>query len=301
MTAVATPAFNNALPRHEALALGADANTAIDRKKQIRTALMYTALIATAMIFLVPFLWSLLTSFKTQTDALGTGILPKVWSTDGYHDALTMVPFARYFLHSAMLALAITISNVFFSALGGYAFARLRFPGVNILFAAVLGSMMIPDQVRMVPVFRMLHGLGLIDSYAGVWIIAAIQPFGIFLMRQHFLALPKELEEAARIDGSGYFHTFWKVMLPLTGPALAALAILTFQGSWNDFFWPLLVLTDPDKATLPLALAHFTSAFETQWPALMAATVIATAPIIVLYVCCQKYFVGGVASGAVKG
>jgi multiple sugar transport system permease protein len=261
---------------------------------------VYAASILLAASFAFPFLWSALTSFKTQADASQVSLLPAQWTLEGYRIAFGTFPFARFFLHSALLATAITLANLVLCSLAGYALARLRFPGAAALFAVVLGAMMVPDQVRMVPVFGLLKSMGLIDSYLGVLLIAAVQPFGIFLMRQHFLQLPKDLEEAARIDGAGHLRTFVSVMLPLTGPALAALAILTFQGAWNDFFWPLLILQDPDKATLPLGLALFTGSYDTQWSALMAASMIATLPILVLFVSFQRYFVSGVAAGAVK-
>jgi ABC-type glycerol-3-phosphate transport system permease component len=263
--------------------------------------LVLTLLVVAALVFIFPFVWSGLTSFKSQQEAVGFTLLPESWTLEGYKTAFGSFPFGSYFLHSMGLALAVTLSNVVLCALGGYAFARMRFPGNNVLFAIVLGSMMIPDQVRMVPVFSIIASLGLINSFAGVWLLQCVQPMGMFLMRQHFLAMPKELEESARLDGASYFMTFRRVMLPLAGPAIATNAILTFQGAWNEFFWPLLILQRPEHYTLPLGLARFTSAYETQWPPLMAATVIATAPVLIIYVCSQRWFNGDATAGAVKG
>lgn len=273
----------------------------MDATQRARIVAIHVALLAAALVFLFPFLWSALTSLKSQQEAVSLTLLPREWTIEGYRTAFGAFPFAAYFRHSVLLAVAVTISNVGLCALGGYAFARLRFPGSNVLFAVVLGAMMIPDQVRMVPVFKLLATLGLIDTYTGVWIVQAVTPMGLFLMRQHFRTLPRELEESARLDGAGHFTTFRVVMLPLSGPALATLAILTFQASWNEFFWPLLVLQDPAMHTLPLGLALFTSAYETQWPPLMAATVVATLPVLLVYVFAQRYFVSGATDGAVKG
>jgi multiple sugar transport system permease protein len=278
----------------------------LDAIKRARVALLhrrllYAALTACACMFLFPFLWSLLTSFKTAHDAAaGAGFWPAKWTFEGYRVALTSLPFGSYFLHSTLIALAVTASNLIFCSMGGYAFARLQFRGRDALFMLVVGAMLLPDQLRMVPVFRMLRDLGLVDHYTGVWLVGAVAPFGLFFMRQAFLAQPKELEEAAYIDGAGHVTIFFKVMLPLTAPSLVTLAILTFQGAWNEFFWPLLLLQSPEKFTLSQGLALFTSQFETQWPALMAGTVLATIPIVIIFVALQKYFVSGLGAGAVK-
>jgi multiple sugar transport system permease protein len=271
------------------------------RAEQLHRRLLYAALLATSAMFLFPFAWSLLTSFKTvQEAASGIGILPSTWTMEGYRTALTSLPFGRYFLHSTMLALAITATNLVFCSMGGYAFARLHFPGRDVLFMLVVVAMLLPDQLRMVPVFRLMRELGLVDRHGSVWLVGAVAPFGLFFMRQAFLALPNELEEAAYIDGASHFRIWWRVMLPLTLPSLVTLAILTFQGAWNEFFWPLLFLQSPEKFTLSQGLALFTSQFETQWPALMAGTVLATLPILIIFVTLQKHFVSGLADGAVK-
>jgi multiple sugar transport system permease protein len=196
----------------------------------------------------------------------------------------------------------VTICNVFLCSLGGYAFARLRFPGREVLFFAVLATLMIPDQLRLVPIFVKFsdwHLLGHYHAYVLIRLAAAAQ---LFLMRQYFLTIPRDLEEAAKLDGAGYFKTFWKVMLPLAGPAIAAVAILEFEGAWNDFFWPLIIFnTAPDHYTLPVGIFSFVSEFQTLWPQLMASTVIAIAPMALIYIFFQRFFVAGVASAGVKG
>jgi multiple sugar transport system permease protein len=190
--------------------------------------------------------------------------------------------------------------------MAGYAFARLRFPGREILFIIVIGTLMIPDQLRLVPVYILLNNVvDLVNSsptnYLSVIVVLAIQAESVFLLRQYFLTIPRDYEEAAKIDGAGFFTTFARVMLPLATPAIAAVAILQFQGAWNNFFWPLVLLQERSHWTLPLGLAQFRGLFQTNWPALTAVVVMATIPVLVLYVFFQRYFTAGVAASGVKG
>jgi multiple sugar transport system permease protein len=232
--------------------------------------------------------------------------IPDPFTTQGWENAFNQLnpPLLRLFLNSAIVATAVTISNVFLGAMAGYAFARLRFPGRDVLFLLVLGTLMIPDQLRMVPVYQVLRELGLLRGdlqYGGLWLVLAINAASIFLLRQYFLTIPRDLEEAAKLDGAGFFKTFWKVMLPLAGPALAAVAILQFQGTWNNFFWPLVILQERENWTLPLGITLFKTQYFTIWPDLMAVVVMATIPILVLYLVFQRHFVQGVAASGVKG
>jgi ABC-type glycerol-3-phosphate transport system permease component len=262
---------------------------------------LYLALGAVAALFFVPFLWTVVTSVKTLPDSLRFSFWPQHPTLQGYRDALTTFNFGRYALNSAIVASVITACNVVLASLGGYAFARLRFPGRDLLFLLVLASLMIPDQLRLVPVYQMITALGLISTFQGYILIKLVEATNLFFMRQYFLSLPKDLEEAAKLDNAGYVKTFWKVMLPLAGPAVASVVILEFQGIWNEFFWPLLILQDQSKWTLPIGIAQFTFAFQTNWPPLMAASVIAILPILTLFVFLQRYFVAGAAAAAVKG
>jgi ABC-type glycerol-3-phosphate transport system permease component len=264
-------------------------------------AALYLALAALAALFFVPFLWTVVTSVKTLPDSVRFSFWPQHPTLKGYRDALTTFNFGRYALNSAIVASVITACNVVLASLGGYAFARLRFPGRDLLFLLVLASLMIPDQLRLVPVYQMITALGLISTFQGYILIKLVEAANLFFMRQYFLSLPKDLEEAAKLDNAGYVKTFWKVMLPLAGPAVATVVILEFQGIWNEFFWPLLILQDQSKWTLPIGIAQFTFAFQTNWPPLMAASVIAILPILVLFVFLQRYFVAGAAAAAVKG
>jgi multiple sugar transport system permease protein len=285
-----------------------------ERGDRIRTAIAYIVMFGVAILFAIPFLWSLSTSFRTIAEtAQGFSLLPHHWTTIGYHDVFHKYHFGKYTLNSAVIAGAITVSNLFLASLGGYAFARLRFPGREVLFMLVLGTLMIPDQLRLVPIYQML--VNMVPSWLGhigwhdasfvnrngVILINLVSASSLFLMRQYFLTIPRDLEEAAKLDGAGYFKTYWRVMLPLAGPAIAAVAILTFQGSWNDLFWAAVLLQDESQHTIPLGLAYFQQVYTTLWPQLMAASVAAILPILVLFVLFQRYFVAGVAASGVKG
>jgi len=274
---------------------------------QTRKAIVYGLLIAYALLMFVPFAWSLATSFKTLPESVQVTFLPRQPTLEGYVIAWTeMDPtLPRLFLNSFIIAGAITLLNLILDSLGGYAFARLRFPGREILFVLVLATLMIPDPLRVVPVYTLLVNVGLVgrgpEAYAGLIIISAVSATGLFLMRQYFMSIPRELEEAARIDGAGHLQTYWRVILPLAGPALAAVAILTFQGSWNSLFWPIILIRDRSQWVLPQALSQFSTLYSVQWNALMAVVVLATLPIVILYVFFQRYFVEGIAATGVKG
>jgi len=267
----------------------------------------YVVLIGYALLMFVPFAWTIVTSFKTQPDSVQLTWIPNPFSTIGWEHMFTELnpPIQVLFFNSLMIAVAVTITNIAIAGIAGYAFARLRFPGREVLFLLVLGTLMMPDQLRMVPVYQILVILGLINNgptnYVGLVLIMAAQAQMIFLMRQYFITIPPDLEEAARIDGAGFIRTFVQVMLPLASPAIAAVAILTFQGAWNNFFWPLIILQAQPHWTIPLALYQFHAQYNTDWPALMAVVVVATAPILALYLFFQRYFVEGIAATGVKG
>jgi multiple sugar transport system permease protein len=270
--------------------------------ERARTILVYTLLVALALLYFVPFLWTISTSLKTLPETAHFSLFPKHPTLHAYREALTTFHFARYAANSVGLAVTVSAINVFLCALGGYAFARLRFPGREVLFMVVLATLMIPDQLRLVPIFVKFSEWGLLGHYHGYVLIKLASAAQLFLMRQYFLTIPRDLEEAAKLDGAGYFKTFWKVMLPLAGPAIAAVAILEFEGAWNDFFWPLIIFnTAPDHYTLPVGIFSFVSEYRVLWPQLMASSLIAILPIAVIYVVFQRYFVAGVASAGVKG
>jgi ABC-type glycerol-3-phosphate transport system permease component len=276
------------------------ARTPAERARRVLT---YAILLAISALFFIPFLWTISTSLKSLPETTGFDLLPNNPSLRAYREVLTEFDFLRYAANSFFLAGMITLANLILCSIGGYAFARLRFPGREVLFMLVLATLMIPDQLRLVPVFVMLSGWGLVGSFKGYMLIKLVLATNLFFMRQYFLTIPRDFEEAAKLDNAGHFKTFRKVMLPLAGPALAAITILTFQGIWNEFFWPLILLGfgNPDHYTVQLGIAQFTFQYQTQWPELMAASVIAILPIVTIFVFFQRYFVAGVVASGVKG
>ena len=295
-----------ALPKAELV--GVTAAPVGDRSRGLRRTIAYVLIISYAILMFVPFAWTVITSFKTRPDALRLSLIPDPFTTAAWQFAFdTLDPgIVTLFTNSVVIAGVVTISNLVLGSLGGYAFARLRFPGRELLFLVVLATLMIPDQLRLVPLYVMYTELGLtrdFAQYVGLVLVLAISATSIFLLRQYFLSIPKDLEEAARIDGAGFFTTFRKVMLPLASPALAAVAILQFQGTWNSFFWPVILLRDRDHWMIPMSLYLFreSGGLTTNWPPLMAVIVIATIPILILYIFFQRFFVEGVAASGVKG
>jgi multiple sugar transport system permease protein len=277
-----------------------------DRSAVWRRRVAYVLLISYAVLMLIPFPWSIITSFKTLPDSVRL-TLPDPFTLQGWEYAWTNLqpPLPVLFLNSTFIAVTVTVTNVVLGSLAGYAFARLRFPAREVLFLVVLATLMIPDQMRLVPVYLIMNEVGLtrgVGQYFAVITILAVEGTSIFLMRQFFLSMPRELEEAARIDGAGFFTTFSRVMLPLAGPAVAAVAIISFQGAWNGFFWPVIFLQNPAHYTLPIGLFFFRLAggFATNWPPLMAVVVMATIPVLLLFIFFQRYFVAGIMAGGVK-
>ena len=277
----------------------------------------HALLLLGAGAMLLPFVWMLSTSIKPP-DQLFT--VPPTWvprtpAWENYAKAMGAGNFGRYAFNSLILAVANMVTNVGLSALAGYAFARLAFPGRNLLFVLVLATLMVPYQVTIIPQFVIIRhmpffggndalgqgGIGWINSYWGLIVPGAVGAFGIFMLRQFFETLPRELEDAARIDGAGEFRIFWQIMLPLAVPAVATLAIFSFQAGWNAFLWPLLITTTDDMRTIQLGLTVFVQQYSTQWDQLMAATVVATLPIIAVFAVGQKLLVKGIAFTGLKG
>ena len=313
MTAHQVPAIETAaaLPaRAEGNApLGAPAPTVVgDTSVHWRRRLAYTLMIGYALLMFVPFTWTVITSLKTLPDSVRLTLIPQPVTVAPWDYVFNNLQpsIVQLFINSFVVAIAVTISNVVLGSFAGYAFARLRFPFRNVLFLVVLATLMIPDQLRMLPIYVIFSALGLtkgIFQLGGVILVAAISATSVFLLRQYFMTIPKDLEEAARIDGAGHFTTFWRVMLPLASPAIAAVTILQFQGTWNSFFWPVVLIRDSNYWTLPIGLTLFrlNGGMSNDWPPLMATVVIATIPILILYMFFQRYFVEGVAASGVKG
>jgi multiple sugar transport system permease protein len=271
--------------------------------------IFYGVLIGYTLITTIPFVWSILTSFKTLPESARqtpTG-LPLHWTLDawtGPYGVLSAGSFPRWFLNSIIVALLVGFGNLFFDSLAGYAFARLRFPGRNILFFMVLGTMMVPAAMTLLPLYIILvkmPGGTWIDTYQGLTVPFMVSAFGIFLMRQFFMSLPVELEEAARVDGLGRFGIYWRIALPLSRPALATLGILQFQGNWDSYLMPSFIASSDSMLTLPVGLQHYSFQFTTFWPQVMAGSMIVIIPILIMYIFAQRFFIEGITSSGVKG
>jgi multiple sugar transport system permease protein len=273
--------------------------------RDVGTWVAYGLLLGVAILMLVPFFWSVSTSLKSNPEAAAfpPTLIPREATLAAYRTVVVEAPFGRWLLNSALVAAAVVASRCVFDTMAGYAFARMRFPGREALFALVIATMMVAPMVMLIPRFVLLQQLGLVNSLAALWIPFASEAFGIFLMRQFFQSLPIELEEAARIDGAGRLRMFWQVSLPNATPAVAALAIFSFQGSWNRFLEAVIFIsgTSRDAFTLPLGLAYFRNLYYTDWPVVMAASVLTTLPIAVTYVIFQRYFVETAARAGIQG
>jgi len=274
-------------------------------RENIRLVLSYALLFLIALAFLYPFVLAISTSFKTlpEINERPVALIPQTFTLEGYQRMFAL-NVGRWALNSFFIASVVTISNVLFSALAGYSLTRIAFPGSRYVFLAIIGTMMIPGIVQLIPMFIVLKTLGMIDSYTGLIIPKMVTAFGIFLMAQFFEAIPRELEEAARIDGAGRFRMFFQIALPLARPAIVALVIFSFQGSWNEFMHPLIVITtNQDLYTLPLGLAFLRGGLgqNLQWNALLAGSMLTTVPMAVIFFFFQRYFIEGISYTGVKG
>jgi multiple sugar transport system permease protein len=264
--------------------------------------LTHAILLTGGFVMVAPFLWMITTSLKPpRMTFLPPYIIPSHIDLENYIEAWKAAPFARYYLNTIIMAMGITIGQVLFSSLAAYAFARLRFPGRDILFLIFLGTMMVPMHVTLIPSYLIVKGLGWIDSYAALIVPRLVSAFGIFLLRQYYLTIPRELDDAALIDGSSRLTVWWKIILPLSTPALATLGIFAFLFAWNDFLWPLVVTNDPNMRTVQLGLAMFQGKYGTRWAPLMAGTVAATIPAIIAFLLGQRRFIQGITTTGMAG
>lgn len=273
-------------------------------------AFSYILLIILALISIGPFLWLISTAFKGPDEnifAYPPQFFPQNFTLDNIVSVWQRVPFLKYIINSTIVASVTVLLNLLLSSLAGYALAKMHFKGRNFIFYSVLATIMIPFQVIMIPVYLIVLKLNLVDSvsplagYAGLILPFCVNAFGIFLMRQAFLSIPKELEEAAIMDGCNAFDIWLRVMMPLVIPSLATLAIFTFVGIWGEFLWPSIVLTDPNMYTLPVGLNDLQGAFSTNWRYIAAGTLISMIPIIIFFLILQKQFLKGSTEGAIKG
>lgn len=261
------------------------------------------ALVGTAILAVFPLLWMISVSLMAPGEASTSPppLLPSAPTLASYRELVTRGHIARNLINSLGIATAATLLSLAFNVSAGYAFAKLRFTGKDLLWKLLLGVMLIPAQVAMIPLFLMLKYLGLVNSYAGVVIPSIGNVFGIFLVRQYALALPDELLEAARLDGASELRIFWSVVLPVLRPVLVTLAIFAFLGAWNDFLWPLIILADDSRQTLPVALAALAREHAGDNELMMAGSVVTILPVLAVFLALQRYYLRGLLSGSVKG
>jgi len=256
----------------------------------------YLAAVALALVMLVPFLWMLSTALMDEFEVFQypPPLLPAEPQWDNFPEALTQLPFGRFFLNSGILAACMVVGQTITGALGGYAFARYRFPGRGAVFAAYLGALMIPGIVLLIPRFLLIDALGGVDTIAGLVSTEVVSVWGVFMMRQFFQSLPQETEDAARIDGASEWTIFWRIALPLARPALATLALFSFIDAWKSFLWPLVVTQSMEMRTVEVGIASFHGLYYANWPYQMAAAVTALVPVLIAFLASQRFFTRGI-------
>jgi multiple sugar transport system permease protein len=283
-------------------ALGRRSLATTSGRRRAGNAFTYALAIALGISMLVPFLWMISTSLMDEFEVFQfpPRLVPSdpVWSN--YPNALTAVPFGRFFLNSAVMSLFIVSGHLITASTAGYAFARLRFPGRDKVFILFLANLMVPIIVLLIPRFLLVNALGWVDTYAGLIVTELVGVWGIFLMRQYFLSIPRELEDAARIDGANEWHVFWRVALPLAKPAIATVALFSFVETWKSFLWPLIVTRSMAMRPVEVGIAAFHSLYFSNWPYQMAAAVTAVIPILILFLFTQRYFVQGIQLAGLK-
>ncbi|GAB3702880.1 carbohydrate ABC transporter permease [Spirosoma flavus] len=273
------------------------------KRLQYQKFVFYAILLLMTAVYIGPFIYQFFISISQSKDVFGDPVKllqPPNWTFQNYANVWVDLPFKQWLFNSLFITLVQTIMNVFFSALAGFVFARLTFPGRKFLFGLLISSLTVPVIILLVPKFIFMNNLRLVNTYAGLILPNLITITNIFLMKQFFETIPKDLEEAALIDGCSYFRIFWQIFLPVSTPALAAVAIYTFQGSWNEFLWPVTLAITSDKFTLPVGVGFLKSQFQSDWPLLMAGTLLITIPTLCIFLVFQRYFVQGVAASGGK-
>ena len=270
---------------------------------RVHALLVNAGLVVLALLALAPLLWMVAVSFmqKGEASAFPPPLLPEAPSFAAYRELFARAGMGRYFVNSLVVSAAITVGALLVNTMAGYAFAKLRFRGRDRLFQWLLAALVIPAQVAMLPLFLMMKGLGLVNTFGAVIIPALATVFGIFLVRQYARSIPEELLEAARIDGAGELRIFFQIVLPMLKPVLVTLAIFTFMAAWNDFMWPLIVLTDQDNYTLPVAIAALSREHVQEVEMMMAGAVVTVLPVLLLFLLLQRYYIQGLLLGSVKG
>lgn len=269
----------------------------------LNKATAYILLTLGALVMIIPFVWMLSTSLKDQQQlfAWPPSWLPNPFVWKNYTDVWTRINFSLYGWNTIKITLAVTLGRLILCSMSGYGFARMKFPGRDALFLITLATMMIGSQITIVPNFIIMRTLGLVDTHFGVILPQLADGFAIFLMRQFFLTFPYELEDAAKLDGCNPLMFYMRILIPNSKPIMATLAVMTFQGVWNDFLWPLVMLTSPAKRTLAVGLSYLVGQYTTRWDLQMAGSVLTVLPILVLYFVLQKYFVQSIKMTGLKG
>ena len=272
-------------------------------RRRLGQAGYYIISILLAVLALIPFLWMISTSLKSRGALMSIPIewMPAEPTLDAYTEVFSRFPFLRTIGNSLFISVAFTLITLVSASMAAFAFAKLRFRGSGVILSIYIATMMIPTQVTMIPLFVVMNRLGLIDSYASVILPSMFKPFAVFLLVQQMKTIPNDYLDAARIDGAGLFHIYFRVALPLCIPTLATLAVTTIMESWNDYLWPLLMLTDRNKMTLPIALSTLNGQYNTEYNVLMAGSLISMIPIIIIYIAAQKQFKAGLMAGGIKG
>ena len=265
--------------------------------------LTHAVLVLGAVAMIGPFVWQLLTAFKSlpETTTVPPTLLPQEWLWSNFGEVFALLPFAQQLANSLIVAAAVTLGQLAFCSLGAYAFARLEFRGRELLFALFLSVLMVPKQLLILPQYQIVSDLGLLNTLPALILPGLFSAFGTFLLRQFFATIPKDFEEAALLDGAGRFRIFFSIMLPLVKPALAALAVITVMYSWNDLLWPLVVNTDPDTMPISAGLTSLQGQEWTDYPVLMAGSLMASIPMLLAYLALQRQFVQGIALSGTKG
>ncbi|HET9756990.1 MAG TPA: carbohydrate ABC transporter permease [Candidatus Limnocylindrales bacterium] len=265
---------------------------------------IYLLLILGILLMVGPFLWMLLGSLKTQAEFLASPptFLPNAASTDNYERLFTQLDFPRFFFNSSLVAVIVTVGNVLFCPMLGFALAKLQWRGKRLIMGLVLATLMVPAGITLIPNFVLMANLGLVNTFPGLILPFLVLPFGVFLTRQFMYGIPDELLEAARIDGANEWRIFWQVVIPLSVPVLATLGILTFLGSWNSFIYPLVMAQEPEMYTLPVALATFaTGDHQSDHGMLMAGSVVLVVPVLIVFILFQRWITEGIATTGLKG
>ena len=268
----------------------------------IKRSLIYLALVVSSVIMVIPFYWTLGTSLKLENHIFDNPPqwIPSPLTFMHYGNVLTRIPFPRYFLNSVIVTFSIVLAQVFLNTLAAYAFAKLRFPGRDKIFFILLLGLMVPFQVNIIPMYKIMTILKFTDTYAALIAPSLTSIFGIFLMRQFMMSIPDEILDSARVDGCNEFGVFWRIMLPLCLPGVATLVIFTFMGAWNDFLWPRIVINSENLFTLPVGLAQLQSKNTSNQGQIMAGTVLTALPMILVFLLMQRQFIEGMTAGAIK-